>query len=107
MLAKFNSFKPCEVCGKFIHKGDPIEKSGGSWIHSECAQLFEQFRITVKNTRNAHRIFLSVDEITYSVSYSLHDALRWALKNSLLNHDFYEQIRKSPFYKSILNFVPD
>ena len=107
MFAKFDSFKPCTVCGKFIHVGDLTQKSSTFWIHSRCAQLFEQLRVTVKNTRNAHRIFLNIEEIQYSVSYSLQDALSWALKNNLLSQYFYEQIRKSSFYKSILNFVPD
>ena len=107
MLAKFNNFKPCQVCGKFIHQGDVIARSGGFWIHAECVELSEKLRATAKTVEDAHRSFLGISAIQYDVSYSIHDALRWALKNAHLSQELYEKIKKSPFYKVILDYVPD
>lgn len=106
-IAKFTSFKPCQVCGKFIHPGQSISRSGWEWVHSDCIQLGDQFSSTIKMIEDTHRSSLGMSCNEYDVSYSLSDALNWALNKNLLSEDFFEKIKKSPRYKSIWNYVPD
>lgn len=104
-IAQFPS--NCQECYASIKAGDPICRSGGSWIHKTCMERsIEQVRI-VTMAQDAHRGSLDVGEMQYSVSYSRGSAMNWALKEGVVSQEEYDLVRKSRAYKLLWDYVGD
>ena len=105
-IAKFEG-GPCIICRAKVKKGDLIGKYRGSWLHADCIKVGKAMAELITNVEELHREALGVDKITYSVSYSIADAMGYGLSNGLVEEADVSQIRNSRIYGPIWRYVAD
>lgn len=104
-IAKYDS--NCKFCRGKIHKGDTIKRYFGDWCHPQCIVEEAKRNSIASKATEWHRESLGIDEITYSVTCSIGQAMKYALENDLITKGDYDFVKQSATYRIIWNHVAD
>ena len=107
MIAKFTSYHPCGVCSLTMKEGQEIGKCWIGWVHQDCIEESEVLKEVVNRARKFHQVFTGKDDISYSVNYSIADAMKYCSSVEKITQEEYDKVFHSNFYRTIWNHVSD